>query len=88
MKQAPTIEGNKWIFFEKCGDKPKTEVWAIINKSSDESIGQIEWHYPWRQYVIIPEPSTVFNDGCLETITAFIKRLNKERKLANFEVAK
>ena len=77
------IDGNKWIFFEKCGDKPKTEVYAVVNKSSDNEIGQIEWYYPWRQYIFAPVEASVYNDGCLDTITAFLKRLNKEKKLSN-----
>lgn len=77
----PRVDGNKWIYFEKVDDTPKTEKWAVINKSSEEPLAQIEWLFGWRQYVIYPEPNTLYNDGCLESIIAFMKRLNREKKL-------
>lgn len=80
------IDGNKWIYFEKCGDKPKTELWAVVNKSSDDALGQIEWYSAWRQYIFVPIGGTVYNDGCLETIIAFMKCLNREKKLCPQEV--
>jgi len=75
------IDGGKWIYFERTEEKVKTQVWDVINKSSEEPLARIEWYFPWRQYVFYPEPETVYNDGCLETIIAFIKRLNKEKKI-------
>jgi len=79
--EYPRVDGNKWIYFEKCDDTPKTEKWAVINKSTEEPLAQIEWYYAWRQYVIYPEPNTLYNDGCLEAIIVFMKRLNIEKKL-------
>ena len=73
------VDGNKWIYFELIESKPKTQVWDVINKSSKEPLARIYWYYYWRQYVICPEPETIYNDGCLETIITFIKRLNKEK---------
>ena len=79
--QRLIIDGNKWIYFERAEEKVKTQIWDVINKSSEEPLARIEWYWPWRQYVIYPEPNTLYNDGCLETIIAFIKRLNKEKKI-------
>jgi len=77
--KARRIDGNKWIYFDFVEDKPKTQVWDVINKSSEEPLARIEWYYAWRQYVIYPEPNTFYNDDCLETIIAFMKRLNKDK---------
>ena len=79
--QRLIIDDNKWIYFERAEDKVKTQIWDVINKSSEEPLARIEWYFNWRQYVFYPEPETVYNDGCLETIIAFIKRLNKEKKI-------
>jgi len=79
--QRLIIDGNKWIYFERTEEKVKTQIWDVINKSSEEPLARIEWYFNWRQYVFYPEPETVYNDGCLETIIAFIKRLNKEKRI-------
>jgi len=76
-----SIDGNKWIYFELVKDTPKTQVWDVINKASEEPLARISWYYSWRQYVISPEPQTIYNDGCLETIINFMKRLNKDHKI-------
>ena len=73
-------DGNKYIHFCRCGQNGITEVWDVINTKSEEPLAQIKWYSAWRQYVIIPEPETVYNDGCLEVITGFIKRLNVKQK--------
>ena len=78
---SKTVDGGKWIRFEFDQQLPKTQKWSVVNKSSGEPIAEIEWYPTWRQYVFFPEPDTVFNDGCLETIIAFIKRLNKEKSI-------
>ena len=75
---------SKWIYFEKAYgkgiDERKTEVWDVINKTTEEPIARIEWYSHWRQYVFFPEPNTVFDDGCLEAILEKIKGLNIEHK--------
>jgi len=74
---SKTNLGNPYIYFELVGRKPKTEIWDVINKSSEEPLARIEWYPAWRQYVMMPEPNTVFNDGCLKTIVAFLQRLRQ-----------
>lgn len=73
--------GNKYILFELIGQKPKTQSWAVVNKSSDNELGVIEWYYAWRQYVFYPMSDTLYNNGCLETITEFLTKLNKEKSI-------
>jgi hypothetical protein len=60
--------------------KRKTAVWQCLNKSTDFSLGTIQWHSAWRQYCFFPEWNTVFNRGCLEDINDFIQQLMDERK--------
>jgi hypothetical protein len=75
------VDGNKWIYFDIAGATNKTQKWDVVNKSSEEPLARIEWYPNWRQYVMFPEPNTVFNDGCLDTINAFIKRLNRDKQI-------
>ena len=76
------IDGNKYIRFRKYepGRSQKTQCWYVINKSSSDSIGHIQWYTPWRQYCFFPWNNTVWNKDCLETIIKFIKQLTDERK--------
>lgn len=70
----------KWIeFFDESNPKHKTSCFCIQNHSN-EIIGWIEWHIPWRQYCLYPEDQMVFNKGCLEDINHFIKQLMDARK--------
>ena len=75
------IDGNKYIHFKLLRDTGKTQVWECINKSSDFILGSIQWYGGWRQYTFIPSNGTEYNNDCLETITKFIDRLNKEKRL-------
>ena len=71
---------SKWIRFEYLYSKPKTEVWAVVSKSSHEILGQIRWYPCWRQYVFFPEADTLYSNGCMEVILNFITRLMSEHK--------
>lgn len=75
----PDIFKEKYIYFKKIEDKPKTSVWSCCNNSGDYQIGIIKWNPGWRQYCFFPEPDMVFSVGCMEDIGKFIKRL-KEMK--------
>ena len=73
--------GNKYIKFLLSENKPKTQKWLVINKSSGYSIAVIQWYSSWRQYILEPMATSIYNDGCLETIITFMKRLNKEKQI-------
>ena len=75
------VDGNKYIQFELDKDSGKTQVWSVVNKASCEPLMLIRWYGAWRQYVAEPDAGTIFNDTCLETIIAFLNRLNKEKRI-------
>jgi hypothetical protein len=75
------IDGNKYIQFELTGDTGKTQHWIVVNKTYGTNLGNISWYSGWRQYTFMPARETEFNDGCLEAIIAFLKRLNKEKRI-------
>ena len=59
----------------------KTKIIHIINKSSINEIGTIEWYGSWRQYCFFPsfQFNTVWNNTCLTDILSVINDLMKER---------
>ena len=58
----------------------KTAVVIVGSKSGQYELGTIKWHGPWRTYVLVPAPETVWNKGCLEDVNAYIDKLMAERK--------
>jgi hypothetical protein len=65
----------------------KTSVFPIFSKSSGEHLGTIKWYGPWRQYCFYPLDETIWNDGCLKDVTAFLIGLKLGRKLKKIEHA-
>ena len=70
----------KYLQFVLIDRKPKTNVYDVINKRKDRSIGVVKWYTSWRQYCFFPETKTVFHKDCLIEITEFILKLMEERK--------
>ena len=69
----------KYMTFVKVGQKPKTSEWHIVNNESGYVLGSIAWYGAWRQYVVDTAEAT-FNNGCLDTISQFLTRLNDEQR--------
>ena len=67
---------NKYIKIIETPHTGKTKGFDIINKSSNNLIGEIEWYSNWRQYCFFPWDNMVFNTQCLELITGFLKKIN------------
>lgn len=58
--------------------KPKTKVYAVINKKSGFQLGAIQWYSAWRQYCFAPAADTIFSDDCMQDIVNFVKEINLE----------
>lgn len=58
----------------------KTPTFVVINRSSETPIGRIKWYGPWRQYCFYPHGDTVWSDGCLADIQAFIRTHKEARR--------
>ena len=84
VSRAETRElDNRYIYAQRCPDLEvgrKTEVWDIVNRRSEEPLARIQWYGPWRQYVMEPEPQTVWNDGCLVSVLTFLRQLNSKQR--------
>lgn len=77
--------GNKYIRFELLKDTGKTQFWSVVNKSSGSSLGEIQYYWGWRQYTFVPVENSEYNNGCLQSITNFLTRLNKEKRILEGE---
>ena len=62
----------KYLLFQETPSAGKTRQWHVRSKSSGTLLGRIKWYGPWRQFVFFPEPTTLFNIGCLADINAFM----------------
>jgi hypothetical protein len=54
--------------------------YAICSKSDSSILGHIRWYGACRQYCFFPAYETLYNNGCLRSITDFLEQLNKEQK--------
>jgi hypothetical protein len=70
----------KWIEIILTGKKPKTNVWEVRAIASRLSLGKIKWYGGWKKYAFYPEPGTIYEEDCLNDITAFIVKETKEHK--------
>jgi len=70
----------KYIFFTLEAENPKTKVWAVRNKGSQDKLGIIQWYGPWRQYCYFPCVQAVYSIGCLRDIIDFIESISKKEQ--------
>lgn len=59
------------------GKTKRIEVWS---KWSGYILARIQYHPPWRKYVMLPAYPTIWNDTCLDEIQTMLRKLNDERK--------
>lgn len=78
---------NKYIIIKLMRKKPKTNVYEIINISSQTRIGVIKWYSRWRQYCFFPNQDTIWNSDCMALIIIFLETANKAHK-ENLAIAK
>lgn len=72
---------SKYLSFVLSGAKGKTNVWSVQSRSSGGGLGVIQWYAPWRQYCFFPYQDTLYNTGCMDDISDFIKgEMGKRRK--------
>jgi hypothetical protein len=59
--------------------KKKTDKWSVQGLYNN-GLGVIAWYGPWRQYTFDPLEGTTFNKECLDDISRFLERVNKEHR--------
>ena len=70
----------KYITMIHAESKPKTEVFAVMTKDQEVTLGVIKWYAPWRQYCFLPDDNTIYSKGCMNDINDFIGKLGDMRK--------
>lgn len=60
----------------------KTNIYSVTNNKSSALLGLIRWHGPWRQYVFVAAPLTLYSAGCLADIQSFLEETNTAHKEA------
>lgn len=74
------ITSYKYIYFKLIEEKEKTNVYECRNNKTDDILGLIKWHGPWRRYCYFPSCAAVYSDGCLDDIRDFIDKQMKARE--------
>jgi hypothetical protein len=46
----------------------KTDLFVVVTKQDQTEIADIRWYAPWRRYVLLPRPNTVWESVCLTEI--------------------
>jgi hypothetical protein len=62
----------------------KMDSYQILSVNHGSRLGTIKWNFPWHQYVLSfsdeliqkPGEELLFNCGCLEEISKFLRNLN------------
>lgn len=72
---------SEYLTFIEVHDTGKTKVWDVLSKSGGYRLAQVRWYGPWRQYTFRPEPNTIWNTACMETVTTFITLKMNERRV-------
>lgn len=69
----------KFIRFEfDTGTHEGKPLFSIVNKRSNEAIGQVFWYGLWRQWTVRFREDSVWSQDCLADVREFIQRLNSE----------
>ena len=72
------------VYINQCHNPgKKTNLFTVRrnNKSGlAHLLGIICWDGAWRQYIFMPCPDTRWSSSCLQGITDFIKKINKEHR--------
>lgn len=77
----------KYLEFQLCPritKRQKTDVWAVINHKTFQTLGSIQWDRGWRQYVFVTSECFYqwrFSRGCLKDMADFLDQVMAEREL-------
>lgn len=80
VNEEPTVLEYITIAWASTTPSGKTQKYVVTNNKSEDVLGFIKWHGPWRQYVFSPVPRTLFSSGCLADIEAFLDEANELHK--------
>lgn len=79
-EKGDMYEETEHLDFDFVGYTGKTHIITVINKHSDDYIGEIKWFGRWRKYCFFPVEGTVYDAKCLHDISNFLVELMNDRK--------
>lgn len=65
-------------FNELNNEGKKTLRWEVMNTSTDEVLGVIQFRGAWRKYVFVPSQFTLYDASCLREIADFTESETKK----------
>ena len=70
-----------YIKFTDNGTSPsgKTKRWTVESVAGGPALGTVRWYAPWRKYTF-QSTESVFDSGCLQEITDFVKSETEKHK--------
>jgi len=80
--QGETSRRYKWFEVQElppCGRR-KTPLYVITRRDSTIALGHIEWHGPWRRFVLVPAELSVWSAGCLADVQDAIRWAEQRRR--------
>ena len=78
---AKTVKTTKHLRFDETRDTGKTKQWTVVSTKTEDDLGIIKWHPPWRRYIFEPDWETIFDSSCLSIIKEFIDEQMEARKV-------
>lgn len=75
---------NKYLRVDKLnlsGLKIKTDTWVVRDEIGN-SLGEVKWYGPWRQYTLWTILGVVFNRDCLTALAGFLHEVNEDHRKA------
>lgn len=64
-----------FVRFEESFDLWRRRTWKVVAKSQNAALAKIEWKPEWDKFVLCEvNPGAEFDAGCLDEISAFMKR--------------
>lgn len=71
----------KWLVVERIPPRQgRVTPRYVIKNVKGHLLGYIGWYPSWRQFAMSPVEGTYFNAGCLQDITRFLARINREQR--------
>lgn len=81
ISSSPSRPSSEYLTFaERNSSSGKTTVVTIFSAHTGHVLGEIKWFGRWRRYAFYPEPGTIWDVGCLETINEYVDALMESRK--------
>lgn len=77
----PARFNTDYLWFLRLWPRPasrKTDIYEVRSQRTRELLGRVQWYVSKRQFCFFPDPGTLYNKGCLDSIAIFVDALNAD----------